>query len=1314
MVFDSRNTAKDVLLNSTLQSNIGAVSSFDQSDFHRFQVGTGSGSSAYISLSGLKADANIVLMNSNGQVISSSQKAGLSPEAIKADLLAGTYYIQVLQRSGNTAYTLSISSSALFASIDDNVKFATGDFNGDRLQDVIRQEQGLAINGVKDTQFYTGKAGGGYNAGVDITNMGAVAGNVANLIVGDFNGDGRDDLIRQEFGSHVNGVNDAQILAFKDGNFQVVANMPNMALFNGNFTNLIAGDFNQDGRTDLIRQEKGAWVNGQSDVQIHLSTGGWNFSPVQIGSNASLMTGNDTQLVASGADIMRLELAQNVNGINDVNFTSFANGSLTPFQLAATGNFSNAVVPKPWEAPIAALYQTNAATLGNLVGSSQNAIASPQGTAGRFRSYEQGGIYWSAKTGAVVVSKEMNNFYRNQFGNPVEQSLYGTPTSSAAVSSNWLGLPTGKPQAWNGGTRQDFEGGYLFQDGTQVVALRPNEMPQFSSPVGKFRAEFFNNNSLSGQPTFTRIEDAVNTNWNAGGPGNGIGNDNFSVRWTGKFNFEGGNYKFSNGVDDGMRVWIDGKIVHDSWVVRNSIETSWNVAMTAGLHDIKVEYREDGGMAMARMLWEKAPSPSVNLPEVKMTDRNIDYSRGSSWVSSSGHKFIFQTDGNVVLYNNAGKALWATGTANTSADRFSIQADGNVVLYDGNRAVWASNTAGNPGSRFVVQSDGNVVVYGGTGLALFNTGTVGDQSKTLTASPIWVSQYTPASPAASTGKPFTDAINRVGGTQVVGTAINAVHAWGDGQVQDFRNTAGVLGILMQSNGSNVAYWVNDEFLNFYYNRLQGAAGPLGYPTSDRYLSSGLWKQDFQYGNIVKNSQGALIETISPNSPVKLAPTGDLAFINARFDEFAKLNSSALGKLLQNTYLWGNSPARLYENANLVWEKGTVEFRALTNAGNVMVQYPAPVTTPPSGATPNPVSTVSQSPDFLGTVKPSVGLNVRSGPGTGYSVVRSLVFGSQITFDTWTRGTSHTDPSTGLADDRWFRIKGTNNWVASAFINGNPGTGVSVSNGVTNVPSGILVRTGGGSQSDITGSKGGLILTGGGIGSGTYYPELSGKTDEWWDLQSGDSDIFDKQKQPNEFILNRDKNLVNVTPDVSVKKVFTDLSSVIFKGNRHGSSSGYAYDGNYVKQTGLGQHSGIDIDNYQNANVHSATDGTIFYISRRDEFGSGTGIAVAVKEKLGVYDTGRIWWYFHLGQDNGSNALSVPLMVGQEVEGGKTSFGTNMTNGTGKHLHLTVTTEKTLEAAKVALYNNPNQKVVVGRTISPLQAYWEHNQGITRT
>ena len=381
-------------------------------------------------------------------------------------LSTGTYYIQVTQRSGNTLYNLSLSSNALFANINDSIKFFTGDFNGDNLQDAIRQKQGSLINGIGDAQFYLGTTNGGYTAGVDISNMNAVAGNVANLIVGDFNGDGRDDLIRQEFGSYVNGVSDTQILTFQNGNFQLVGNIANMLAFNGNFTNLITGDFNQDGRMDLLRQEKGAWANGQNDVEIYLSTGGWNFGASPVINNASSMTGDNTRLVTSGADIMRLEFGSIVNGVSDVNFTTFANGNLQTLQNNAPANFTNAVVAKPWEASIGSTAIANAAILGTIV-SNQATLISPLGTTGRYSTYSSGStIYWSAKTGSVLVTAAMENIYKPQGG-----------------SGGWLGFVIGKEYASQGGIRQDFEGGYLFKDANQSVALRPNQSPNFA-PTG--------------------------------------------------------------------------------------------------------------------------------------------------------------------------------------------------------------------------------------------------------------------------------------------------------------------------------------------------------------------------------------------------------------------------------------------------------------------------------------------------------------------------------------------------------------------------------------------------------------------------------------------------------------------------------------------------------------------------------------------------------------------------------------------------------------------------------------------------------------
>ena len=86
---------------------------------------------------------------------------------------------------------------------------------------------------------------------------------------------------------------------------------------------------------------------------------------------------------------------------------------------------------------------------------------------------------------------------------------------------------------------------------------------------------------------------------------------------------------------------------------------------------------------------------------------------GARLESNNGnYKFIMQTDGNLVLYDQNGKAIWASGTNNIAIQRCIMQTDGNLVLYryDG-KAAWSSGTYGKPNSLLNVQNDGNVVIY---------------------------------------------------------------------------------------------------------------------------------------------------------------------------------------------------------------------------------------------------------------------------------------------------------------------------------------------------------------------------------------------------------------------------------------------------------------------------------------------------------------------------------------------------------------------------------------------------------------------------
>ncbi len=131
--------------------------------------------------------------------------------------------------------------------------------------------------------------------------------------------------------------------------------------------------------------------------------------------------------------------------------------------------------------------------------------------------------------------------------------------------------------------------------------------------MNQYRGEYYNNRYLSGSPTFTRCEGwPINYDWGTGGPGNGVGNDNFSVRWTGTAAFNAGTYTFIARADDGVRVWLDGTLIIDAWKDQGPTEYRATRSVSSGNHTVKVEYYENGGGAVAQVRWEQATTSCPN------------------------------------------------------------------------------------------------------------------------------------------------------------------------------------------------------------------------------------------------------------------------------------------------------------------------------------------------------------------------------------------------------------------------------------------------------------------------------------------------------------------------------------------------------------------------------------------------------------------------------------------------------------------------------------------------------------------------------
>ena len=86
---------------------------------------------------------------------------------------------------------------------------------------------------------------------------------------------------------------------------------------------------------------------------------------------------------------------------------------------------------------------------------------------------------------------------------------------------------------------------------------------------------------------------------------------NFSVKWRGTFNLPAGNYTFNTVTSDGMRLYIDGVRVLDSWKDQQPTLYTINSAIvdsgqTGNSHLIEVEfYNKASGWPISYVWWNK-------------------------------------------------------------------------------------------------------------------------------------------------------------------------------------------------------------------------------------------------------------------------------------------------------------------------------------------------------------------------------------------------------------------------------------------------------------------------------------------------------------------------------------------------------------------------------------------------------------------------------------------------------------------------------------------------------------------------------------
>lgn len=104
------NSAKKVSFTNGTSKQHDAIAASDPSDYYQVRISKRSSLSAVFS--GLQADIGIALLNRKGRVLQSSVQGNGDQAGLSQTLKRGTYFIQVLRQSGDTSYTLKLSTNA--------------------------------------------------------------------------------------------------------------------------------------------------------------------------------------------------------------------------------------------------------------------------------------------------------------------------------------------------------------------------------------------------------------------------------------------------------------------------------------------------------------------------------------------------------------------------------------------------------------------------------------------------------------------------------------------------------------------------------------------------------------------------------------------------------------------------------------------------------------------------------------------------------------------------------------------------------------------------------------------------------------------------------------------------------------------------------------------------------------------------------------------------------------------------------------------------------------------------------------------------
>jgi len=129
------------------------------------------------------------------------------------------------------------------------------------------------------------------------------------------------------------------------------------------------------------------------------------------------------------------------------------------------------------------------------------------------------------------------------------------------------------------------------------------------------KAQYFRGIEVSGVPVLTQIENSIDHNWGGAEVAPGL-SDTVSARWRAALEAPfTETYDLITTSDDGVRLWLDGRLIINHWTNHGSTDDVARVDLVAGqVCLLQMEYYENTGSAVAQLSWQSPSIPRQIIP----------------------------------------------------------------------------------------------------------------------------------------------------------------------------------------------------------------------------------------------------------------------------------------------------------------------------------------------------------------------------------------------------------------------------------------------------------------------------------------------------------------------------------------------------------------------------------------------------------------------------------------------------------------------------------------------------------------------------